>query len=40
MHNVLIIDDDQELCLLIKRSVLSEDIEADFVIQEKKDYKN
>ena len=30
MHNVLIIDDDQELCLLIKRSVLSEDIEADF----------
>ena len=30
MHNVLIIDDDQELYLLIKRSVLSEDIEADF----------
>ena len=30
MHNVLIIDDDLELCLLIKRSVLLEDIEADF----------
>ena len=30
MHNVLIIDDDRELCLLIKRSVLLEDIEADF----------
>lgn len=29
MHNVLIIDDDRELCLLIKRSVLLEDIEAD-----------
>ena len=40
MHNVLIIDDDRELCLLIKRSVLLEDIEADFVIQEKQDYKN
>ena len=30
MNNVLIIDDDKELCTLIKRSVLSEDIEADF----------
>ena len=30
MYNILIIDDDQELCLLIKRSILSEDIEADF----------
>lgn len=40
MNKVLIIDDDKELCVLIKRSVLSEDIEADFVIQEKRDYKN
>lgn len=30
MNNVLIIDDDKELCVLIKRSILSEDIEADF----------
>ena len=30
MNKVLIIDDDKELCALIKRSVLSEDIEADF----------
>lgn len=29
MNNVLIIDDDKELCALIKRSVLSENIEAD-----------
>lgn len=29
MNKVLIIDDDKELCALIKRSVLSEDIEAD-----------
>ena len=29
MYNILIIDDDQELCLLIKRSILSEDIEAE-----------
>lgn len=29
MNDVLIIDDDKELCTLIKRSVLSEDIEAD-----------
>lgn len=27
MNKVLIIDDDKELCALIKRSVLSEDIE-------------
>ena len=40
MHNVLIIDDDRELCLLIKRSVLLEDIEEIFVIREKQDYKN
>ncbi len=40
MNKVLIIDDDKELCALIKRSVLSEDIEADFVIREKRDYKN
>lgn len=26
MHNVLIIDDDRELCLLIKRSVLLEEM--------------
>lgn len=30
MNSILIIDDDKELCALIKRSVLSEDIEADF----------
>ena len=30
MNNILVIDDDKELCTLIKRSVLSEDIEADF----------
>ena len=30
MNSVLIIDDDKELCLLIKKSILSEDIEADF----------
>ncbi len=30
MNKVLIIDDDKELCTLIQRSVLSEDIEADF----------
>lgn len=30
MNKVLIIDDDKELCTLIKRSVLSEDIESDF----------
>lgn len=30
MNKVLIIDDDRELCALIKRSVLSENIEADF----------
>lgn len=29
MNRILIIDDDRELCTLIKRSVLSEDIEAD-----------
>ena len=30
MNRILIIDDDKELCALIKRSVLSENIEADF----------
>lgn len=30
MNKILIIDDDRELCALIKRSVLSENIEADF----------
>lgn len=29
MNRILIIDDDKELCTLIKRSVLSEEIEAD-----------
>lgn len=29
MNRILMIDDDRELCLLIKRSVLSENIEAD-----------
>lgn len=30
MNRILIIDDDKELCVLIKQSVLSENIEADF----------
>ena len=30
MNKILIIDDDRELCALIKRSVQSENIEADF----------
>ncbi|MFQ7488391.1 MAG: DNA-binding response regulator, partial [Gemmiger formicilis] len=30
MNKILIIDDDRELCALIKRSVQSEHIEADF----------
>lgn len=30
MNRILIIDDDRELCLLIKQSILPEDIEADF----------
>ena len=30
MNRILIVDDDKELCALIKCSVLSEDIEADF----------
>ncbi len=30
MNKILIIDDDKELCALVKRSVLSENIEADF----------
>lgn len=29
MNKILMIDDDKELCALIKRSVLSENIEAD-----------
>lgn len=29
MNRILIVDDDKELCALIKRSILSEDIEAD-----------
>ena len=31
MNKILIIDDDRELCALIKRSVQSEHIEADFL---------
>ena len=30
MNKILIIDDDRELCALIKRSVQTEHIEADF----------
>ena len=30
MHKILIIDDDKELCILIQKSILSENIEADF----------
>ena len=30
MNKILIIDDDRELCALIKRSVQVENIEADF----------
>lgn len=30
MHKILIIDDDKELCTLIKKSVLSENIDSDF----------
>ena len=30
MHRILVIDDDKELCVLIKKSVLSENIETDF----------
>ena len=33
MNKILIIDDDRELCALIKRSVQSEHIEADFCIK-------
>lgn len=29
-HKVLIIDDDKELCMLIRRSILAENIEADY----------
>ena len=39
MNNILIIDDDKELCTLIKRSVISEDIEADFCITGKEGLK-
>ena len=37
MNKILIIDDDRELCALIKRSVQSEHIEADFCNTGKKD---
>ncbi len=40
MNKILIIDDDRELCALIKRSVQTENIAADFVIPEKRAYKN
>ena len=35
MHRILVIDDDKELCVLIKKSVLSENIETDFCYSEK-----
>lgn len=35
MHNVLIIDDDRELCLLIKRSVLLEDTKRNIRLDQK-----
>lgn len=38
MNKVLIIDDDKELCTLIKRSVLSENIEADICNLEERAY--
>lgn len=38
-YKVLIIDDDRELCVLIKRSVLSENIEADFCTSGKEGLK-
>ncbi len=40
MNKILIIDDDRELCALIKRSVQSEHIEAIFVIPEKRACRN
>ena len=40
MNKILIIDDDRELCALIKRSVQTEHIEADFVIPEKRACRN
>lgn len=39
MSRILIIDDDRELCILIKRSVLSENIEADFCCSGKEGLK-
>ena len=35
MYNILIIDDDQELCLLIKRSILSEVVLCQDLVQVK-----
>ena len=40
MNKILIIDDDRELCALIKRSVQAENIEADFCNTGKRAYKN
>lgn len=39
MNKILIIDDDRELCALIKRSVQAENIEADFCNTGKRAYK-
>lgn len=36
---ILIIDDDRELCILIKKSVENEGIEADFAEPEEKGWK-
>ena len=33
MNRILIVDDDNELCTLIKRSVQVENIEADYIVQ-------
>ena len=38
MNKILIIDDDKELCELLQRSVLVENINADVAIREKMEY--
>ena len=40
MNKVLIIDDDKELCTLIKRSIQSERIDADFCNTGKEGLRN
>ncbi len=40
MNRILIIDDDKELCVLIKQAVLQESIEADCCIPENPVYCN